>query len=140
MRKLILTFVFAAGFMLPVSACTNLIVTKGASTNGSNMCTYAADSHQLYGALHYMPAADYPAGSYREIRDWDSGKLLGRIPQAAHVYSVIFKLSYKLFSGKAAADAAAYRFYAERLAREAYVYPLAAADKKLLIRSVRFVL
>ena len=74
---------------MPVSACTNLIVTKGASTNGSNMCTYAADSHQLYGALHYMPAADYPAGSYREIRDWDSGKLLGRIPQAAHVYSVI---------------------------------------------------
>ena len=89
MRKLILTFVFAAGFMLPVSACTNLIVTKGASTNGSNMCTYAADSHQLYGALHYTPAADYPAGSYREIRDWDSGKLLGRIPQAAHVCSVI---------------------------------------------------
>ena len=69
-------------------ACTNLIVTKGASANGCNMCTYAADSHQLYGELHFTPAADYPAGAIMEIRDWDSGKLLGEIPQASHVYSV----------------------------------------------------
>ena len=61
MKKLILTLA-AALVTAGAYACTNLIVTKGASANGSNMCTYAADSHQLYGALRYTPAADYPAG------------------------------------------------------------------------------
>ena len=87
MKKLILTI--AAGLCAASAfACTNLIVTKGASANGANMCTYAADSHQLYGELVFTPAADYPAGTMMEIRDWDSGKLLGEIPQASHVYSV----------------------------------------------------
>ena len=100
MKKLVL--LFAA--MLDVagaSACTNLIVTKGASSNGSNMCTYAADSHQLYGFLRYTPAADYPAGTMMEIRDGDSGKLLGEIPQAEHVYSVIGNMNeYQLVIGE----------------------------------------
>jgi len=87
MKKVLLVLAFAVcgGRML---ACTNLIVTKGASADGYNMCTYAADSHQLYGELVFTPAADYPAGTMMEIRDWDSGKLLGEIPQASHVYSV----------------------------------------------------
>ena len=87
MKKVLLALAFAVcgGRML---ACTNLIVTKGASADGYNMCTYAADSHQLYGELVFTPAADYPAGTMMEIRDWDSGKLLGEIPQASHVYSV----------------------------------------------------
>ena len=88
MKKLILTIAAVLG-TAGAFACTNLIVTKGASANGSNMCTYAADSHQLYGTLHYSPAADYPAGAMREIVDWDSGRRLGEIPQAPHVYSVI---------------------------------------------------
>lgn len=70
-------------------ACTNLIVTRGASADGSVMVTYAADSHQLYGELYYRPAADYPAGTMMQIRDWDTGKYLGEIPQVAHTYSVI---------------------------------------------------
>ena len=61
MKKLIITLT-AMLFTVGAYACTNLIVTKGASANGSNMCTYAADSHQLYGTLHYSPAADFPAG------------------------------------------------------------------------------
>ena len=87
MKKVLLVLAFAVcgGRML---ACTNLIVTKGASADGYNMCTYAADSHQLYGELVFTPAADYQAGTMMEIRDWDSGKLLGEIPQASHVYSV----------------------------------------------------
>ena len=89
MKRLILIIAAVAWCAVQASACTNLIVTKGASADGSNMCTYAADSHQLYGTLHYSPAADYPAGTMMEIRDWDSGKLLGKIPQATHVYSVI---------------------------------------------------
>lgn len=70
-------------------ACTNLIVTKAASADGSNMLTYSADSHQLYGELYYTPAADHPVGSMRTIKEWDTGKYLGEIPQVAHTYSVI---------------------------------------------------
>ena len=84
MKRLVLTFaaMLCTGGAF---ACTNLIVTKGASANGSNMCTYAADSHQLYGTLHYSAAADFPAGTMRDIYDWDSGKFLGQIPQASHI-------------------------------------------------------
>lgn len=70
-------------------ACTNFIVTKGASKDGSCFLTYAADSHSLYGELYYRPAADYPAGTMMDIVEWDTGKLLGQIPQVAHTYSVI---------------------------------------------------
>jgi len=70
-------------------ACTNFLITKGASVDGSTMITYAADSHTLYGELYYQPAADYPAGALRDIYEWDTGKFMGRIPQIPHTYSVI---------------------------------------------------
>lgn len=70
-------------------ACTNFIVTKGASKDGSCFLTYAADSHTLYGELYYRPAKDYPAGTIMDIVEWDTGKLLGQIPQVAHTYSVV---------------------------------------------------
>ncbi|MCQ2072424.1 MAG: C69 family dipeptidase [Bacteroidaceae bacterium] len=89
MRKIVITLLACGMAAVPAMACTNLIVTRGASSNNSNMATYAADSHQLFGALHYTPAADYPAGTMMEIKDWDTGKILGQIPQASHVYSVI---------------------------------------------------
>ena len=72
-----------------LSACTNFIVTRGASTDGSNMVTYAADSHTLYGELYYRPAATYPAGTMLDVIEWDSGLLKGQIPQATRTYSVI---------------------------------------------------
>lgn len=70
-------------------ACTNFIITKGASKDGSCFLTYAADSHQLYGELYYRPAQDYPAGSMADIVEWDTGKFLGQIPQVSHTYSVV---------------------------------------------------
>ena len=70
-------------------ACTNFIVTKGASKDGSCFITYAADSHSLYGELYYRPAKDYPAGTMMDVIEWDTGKLLGQIPQVAHTYSVV---------------------------------------------------
>ncbi|MDP3180282.1 MAG: C69 family dipeptidase, partial [Bacteroidota bacterium] len=70
-------------------ACTNFLITRGASTDGSTMITYAADSHTLYGELYYQPAMDYPAGAMRDIYEWDTNKFLGRIPQVAHTYSVV---------------------------------------------------
>jgi dipeptidase len=70
-------------------ACTNFLVTKGASVKGSTMITYSADSHQLYGELYFWPAKDYPAGTLLDVYEWDTNKFMGRIPQVAHTYSVV---------------------------------------------------
>ena len=70
-------------------ACTNFLVGKDASVDGSTMISYAADSYALYGFLHHAPAADYPSGAMREVKDWDTGKPLCSIPQVAHTYNVI---------------------------------------------------
>ena len=67
-------------------ACTNVLVTKGASIDGSNMISYAADSHQLYGELYYKPAGVWGKDEMRPIYDWDSGKFLGYIPQVPRTY------------------------------------------------------
>ena len=64
-------------------ACTNVIVTKGASADGSCMVSYAADSHQLYGELYFHPARDWAHGTMLDVYDWDSGRYLGKIPQVA---------------------------------------------------------
>ncbi|MCG8410798.1 MAG: C69 family dipeptidase [Bacteroidales bacterium] len=70
-------------------ACTNFLVTKGASTDGSTMITYAADSHALYGELYHWPAADHPKGTMLKVYEWDTGKYLGEIEQASHTYNVV---------------------------------------------------
>ncbi len=70
-------------------ACTNFIITKGASVDGSVMLSYSADSHTLYGELYYFPAAKHKAGAMRQIVDWDSGKPLGAIPEVSQTYSVV---------------------------------------------------
>ena len=70
-------------------ACTNFLVGKDASVDGSTMVSYAADSYALYGFLHFVPASDYPAGAVREVNDWDTGKPLCSIPQVAHTYNVV---------------------------------------------------
>ena len=67
-------------------ACTNVLVTKGASVDGSTMISYAADSHQLYGELYYAPAGVWNSGDIRKIYEWDTGKFLGEIPQVARTY------------------------------------------------------
>ena len=67
-------------------ACTNVLVTKGASVDGSNMISYAADSHQLYGELYFAPAGVWNAGDMRAINEWDTGKFLGHIPQVSRTY------------------------------------------------------
>ncbi len=70
-------------------ACTNLLVGKKASIDGSVIISYAADSHGLYGDMRRFPAQDWPAGSMLKVTDWDSGRPLGEIPQVAHTYSVV---------------------------------------------------
>lgn len=70
-------------------ACTSLIATPGASADGSTLATYAADSHTLYGELYHSPAADWSEGSTRVIKEWDTGRILGEIPQVAHTYATM---------------------------------------------------
>jgi dipeptidase len=70
-------------------ACTNILVTKGASVDGSTFISYSADSHALYGDLAVTPARSFGPGAFREIYEWDTGKYLGRIPQPAQTYSVV---------------------------------------------------
>ena len=87
--------------MTKASACTNFLVTKGASVDGSTMISYAADSHVLYGELYHYPAADYPEGAMRDLYDWDSGKYLGQIPEVRHTYNVVGNMNeYQLAIGE----------------------------------------
>ena len=77
--------------MLPIAAfaCTNFLVGKDASADGSTMVSYAADSYGMFGFLHFAPAQDWPEGAMREVKDWDTGRPLGQIPQVAHTYTVV---------------------------------------------------
>ncbi len=68
-------------------ACTNVIITRGASADGSNMISYAADSHQLFGELYHLEGGVHKAGEMRRIVDWDSNRPLGEIPQASVTYT-----------------------------------------------------
>jgi dipeptidase len=76
-------------FSPSTEACTNYLVSKGASADGSTMITYAADAHVLYGELYYTPAAKHPEGAMLDIYEWDSGKFLGKIKQVPETYSVV---------------------------------------------------
>jgi dipeptidase len=77
--------------LVPVSAftCTNYLVTKGASVDGSTMITYAADSHVLYGELYHWPAGEHAEGTMMDVYEWDTGKYLGKIQQAPRTYNVV---------------------------------------------------
>ena len=88
MKRLILTLALAVG-TITAFACTNFIVTKGASTDGSVMVTYAADSHQLYGALYFTPKGNFKPGTMLRVDEWDTGKYLGNIPQIASTYTTV---------------------------------------------------
>lgn len=80
--------VIMAANVAPTNACTNFIVTRGASADSSVMVSYAADSHQLYGCLyHYMPSRR--AAASMPVYEWDTGRYLFDIAQAAHTYSTV---------------------------------------------------
>ena len=70
-------------------ACTNVIISPGASIDGSAMVSYAADSHKLFGELYFRPAARFSAGSALAIREWDTNKPLGSIAQVARTFQTV---------------------------------------------------
>ena len=68
-------------------SCTNLLVTKGASVDGSVTITYTCDG-RFHPILEHTPATDHEPGDSADITDW-SGELRGRIPQVSHTYAVV---------------------------------------------------
>ena len=75
----------AAGAM----ACTNFIVGKKASKDGSVICSYSADSYGMFQGLVHYPAAKHAKGEMRKVYDWDTNKYLGEILEAEETYNVI---------------------------------------------------
>jgi dipeptidase len=89
-NKILTTLILFSIFASEKSfSCTNFIITKGATKDGSTMISYSADSHLLFGELYYYPAKDYPVGALVIVKEWDTGKILGSIPQVRHTYSVV---------------------------------------------------
>ena len=93
--SLLLSAVLALVPALEGNTCTNVIVTKGASKDGSTLVSYAADSHYLFGELYYHPAADWKPGSLLKVVDWDSGKYLGEIEQVSHTFQTVGNMNEK---------------------------------------------
>ena len=90
MRKFLCTILALAAFSASrTDACTNVIVSPGASADGSAIVSYAADSHGLFGELYFRPAGRFKAGSALAIREWDTGKPLGSIAQAARTWQTV---------------------------------------------------
>ncbi len=84
-----LLFLSIIGINFQSVACTNFLVTKGASVDGSTFISFAADSHVLYGELYHWPAATYEKGAMLDVYEWDTGKFLGQIKQAEETYNVV---------------------------------------------------
>ena len=92
MNKIFASALMAVAMMGCVSeaeACSNFIVGKKASVDGSVMCSYSADDYGMFQYLCHYPAAKHAKGEMRKIYDWDSNKYHGEIPEAAETYSVI---------------------------------------------------
>ena len=90
MKKVLATLTsFALLFSINSEACTNVIVTKGASRDASNIISYAADSHWLYGELYFHKAARFKPGTMLQITEWDTCRPLGSIAQAESTYQTM---------------------------------------------------
>ena len=82
-------------------ACSNVIVTRGASADGSCMVSYAADSHWLFGELYFHKAAEWAPGSMLQIYEWDTHKHLGEIPQVGRTFQTVGNMNeYQLIIGE----------------------------------------
>ena len=92
MNKIFASAIMAVAMLGSVSeaeACSNFIVGKKASVDGSVMCSYSADDYGMFQNLCHYPAAKHAKGEMRKIFDWDSNKYYGEIPEAAETYNVI---------------------------------------------------
>lgn len=88
MKKLFLLF-FSITFFVSSEACTNFIVGKAASKDGSVICTYNADDYGMFIGLCHYSAAKHAKGEMRKVIDWDTKEYHGEIPEAPETYNVI---------------------------------------------------
>jgi dipeptidase len=88
MRKIVIVLLSVLSFSTAF-ACTNFIVGRNASADGSVFVTYNADSYGAFMPLYHYPAAIHQPGDMRQIREWDTNKYLGEIPEALETYNVI---------------------------------------------------
>ena len=100
-KKLTLTLALILANFFIINACTNFLVGKKATVDGSTLISYSADSYWLYGALYHYPSAKYPEGAKMDVYEWDTGKYLGQIAQARETYNVIGNMNeYQLAIGE----------------------------------------
>ncbi len=88
MKKFLLSLMLCAG-IVNAFACTNFIVGKKASADGSVICTYNADDYGMFIGLCHYPAGKHAKGEMRQIYDWDTKEYHGQIPEAPETYNVI---------------------------------------------------
>ena len=88
-KKIVTVWLLLTAFIVNAWACTNLIVGKKASADGSVIVSYSADSYGMFGFLCHYPAAINESGVMRDIYEWDTGKYLGQIKEAKQTYNVI---------------------------------------------------
>ena len=89
MKKFYLTTAILFAVIVSSIACTNLIVGKKASADGSTIVSYSADSYGMFGDLYHSPAAKYPKGAKLDIYNWEDNRFMGTIDQARETYNVI---------------------------------------------------
>ena len=89
MKKIILSLSAILFAVVAGNACTNFLVGKNASKDGSVFISYSADSYGMSGFVAHFPAAVHPEGTMRDVYDWDTGVFLGRIPEARVTYNVL---------------------------------------------------
>ncbi|MDY6265941.1 MAG: C69 family dipeptidase [Prevotella sp.] len=89
MRKLTLAIAALFAFVMESSACTNFIAAKGATVDGSVLCTYNADDYGMFTSLCHYAAGTHRKGEMREIIDYDTHASHGFIPEAPVTYNVI---------------------------------------------------
>ena len=96
MRKFLCIILLAAALSAGrADACTNVIITPGASADGSSMVSYAADSHALFGELYFRPAGRFKAGSLLAINEWDTGRPTGSIAQVARTWQTVGNMNQR---------------------------------------------
>lgn len=89
MKKIFLFTLFCLVAQIHVFACTNFLVGKKASLDGSTIISYSADSYALFGELYHWPAKKWAKGDMLKVYEWDTGRYMGEITQPAQTYNVV---------------------------------------------------
>lgn len=97
-NRLIISAVIAAFALFSsqdTDACSNILITKGATADGSCMVSYAADSHQLFGELYFLKGGKFGKNAMRQVYNWDTGAYMGEIPQVRRTWQRVGNLNEK---------------------------------------------